>query len=595
MDIRYQNKNLPEKELHVIRELESLTESKPTIIIDEEECHVNAIHILDLNTQLPDTIKNLSKLKIFSILAGKVKELPESLGDLTNLKTLIISKTKIQKLPESIGNLSNLEVIDAFNNQINNLPKSIGNLSNLEILRLTSNQIKELPSTMGSLSNLKHLSVARNHLRELPEWIGQLTNLESIYIDHNPISKLPRSIGFLKNLKEIRTGMNYLKAIPDSIQNHTLIKSIESSLNLPLVFHYFPNKYSKYVKLEEDQLKMEKKNQFYQNKIISEMNKPYMKSYYWKYIVEHIKIEPNRLDDTEWSFSLNKINSNGEPEPIKLRTGETVCSLNHPFRKDNFIQLQIVIEFSGFVSIIYLYPLIENITLFVETDRGDLIQVQFTDFYFEMNIGGGIQYQSKAYLKFDPNYSLAPYARIKFIDIEVKFRSSLLPISYLKTPELVNLHTNISRIEEKIDNLIRHIEISTKGNQNILPLKPKENIMLNEEEISENLANNFINAWREPKLPTIILKIGRRFGSFLGKYAEYLAAGVIVAGVIPSLLQFLYRLIVVLVQWGWLGLSQELSKISVPLLFEIFTYIPLFILFIYLTVKFIFRQRIPKE
>ena len=85
-------------------------------------------------------------------------------------------------------------------------------------------------------------------------------------------------------------------------------------------------------------------------------------------------------------------------------------------------------------------------------------------------------------------------------------------------------------------------------------------------------------------------------GNWLGKYAEYLAAGVIVAGVIPSLLQFLYRFIASIRKWGLIDwFTWDLSQISVPAIFEILTYSPLFILFVFLTIKFLLRQRIPKE
>ena len=107
---------------------------------------------------------------------------------------------------------------------------------------------------------------------------------------------------------------------------------------------------------------------------------------------------------------------------------------------------------------------------------------------------------------------------------------------------------------------------------------------------SKEIFEAFKNAWREPILPTVILeigkragKIGKKIGSWLGKYAEYLAAGVIVASAIPPFLQFLYKLIVSPYQLGLNWLNWDLSQISIPVVFEILTYIPLILLFIYLT------------
>ncbi len=97
---------------------------------------------------------------------------------------------------------------------------------------------------------------------------------------------------------------------------------------------------------------------------------------------------------------------------------------------------------------------------------------------------------------------------------------------------------------------------------------------------SKEIFEAFENGWLEPILPTVILEIGKR---------------AIVASAIPPFLQFLYKLIVSPYQLGLDWLNWDLSQISIPVVFEILTYIPLILLFVYLTIIFLRKQKIPKD
>jgi len=433
---------------------------------------------------------------------------------------------------------------------------------------------------------------------------------------------LPESIGNLANLQELDIDKNYISTFPDSILKIENIKvQIENSFNFLLAFDYFPKKYSvKEGDTKEEINRKDRSNITVQKHLFSKLAKSAMKSYYWNFITEFSQVLLI-FPIFQWKFSLYQINSSTnekQRELIDLKEGKNTRHLDHPNRKNNFIELQMVIELEdlstisfmvGYLTRIfkYLTPLIRSITLTAETDRGDSIPLVFTDFYFMWNKDTKeTEFQKTAIFKFDPGYTIESFVRIDFTNIEVEYESTLQPDSHHESPELAVLHYEIEKINKKFDSIMEFIE---KKENYIFPYdkeldtseeKENSNIKLKE---SKKIFEAFENAWLEPILPTVILEIGRRagkvskkMGNWLGKYAEYLAAGVIVAGVIPSLLQFLYRFIASIRKWGLIDwFTWDLSQISVPAIFEILTYSPLFILFVFLTIKFLLRQRIPKE
>ncbi len=573
--------------------------------------------------ELPESIGNLSNLQTLYISYNQLKELPEFIGNLSNLQTLNIPSNQLDELPESIGKLSNLQTLSISYNQLKELPESIGNLSNLQRLNISYNQLKELPESIGNLSNLQTLVMFNIHLKELPESIGNLSNLQMLDISNNQLKELPESIGNLSNLQTLDINKNYISTFPDSILKMENIKvQLEKSFNFLLALNYFPKKYS--VKEGDTKEKINKKdrsNITVQKHLFSKLAKSTMKSYYWNFITGFSEWISFIFRISQWKFSLYQINSSTDKkqrELIDLKEGENTKHLDHPNRKNNFIELQMVIELeippiysSMFQDLtqqfIFLTPLIRSITLTAETDRGDSIPLVFTDFYFMWNKETQEnEFQKTLMLKFDPGYAIEPFVRIDFTDVKVEYESTLLPDSHRESPELAVLRSEIGRINKNFDFIREFIEkkenFKFPSDKELKTYEERENSDLKIKE-SKEIFEAFENAWREPILPTVILEIGRRagkvgkkWGSWLGKYADYLAAGVIVAGVIPSLLQFLYKFFASIGKWGLIDwVTWDLNQISVPAIFEILTYSPLFILFVYLTIKFLLRQRIPKE
>lgn len=77
-------------------------------------------------------------------LSGKVlTEIPDSIGQLTSLKILDLSRNKITEIPESIGKLVNLQTINLKSNQISMIPETISHLDNLKNLMLVVTTLKK--------------------------------------------------------------------------------------------------------------------------------------------------------------------------------------------------------------------------------------------------------------------------------------------------------------------------------------------------------------------------------------------------------------------------------------------------------------------
>ena len=101
---------------------------------------------------LPESIENLSSLRILYLDFNNLNELPESIGNLTQLIYFVLSFNQLTEIPESIGNLTNLSWIDLGYNQLESLPESIGNLTDLTYFWIFGNNLTDLPDSFCNLS-----------------------------------------------------------------------------------------------------------------------------------------------------------------------------------------------------------------------------------------------------------------------------------------------------------------------------------------------------------------------------------------------------------------------------------------------------------
>ena len=118
---------------------------------------------------------------------GEFEELPDEMRNCSKLMFLDIPSTGLTKLPDWIGELTGLWRIDVNNNNLEDLPDTICNLVNLDDLDISSNKaINKLPENIGNLVSLKSLNISYTSISELPESIYAL-DLNEIKMDDLPI------------------------------------------------------------------------------------------------------------------------------------------------------------------------------------------------------------------------------------------------------------------------------------------------------------------------------------------------------------------------------------------------------------------------
>ncbi len=189
--------------------------------VPESIAQLSNLRVLDLRgtqiSELPESITQLSNLQVLNLGSSQISELPESITQLSNLQVLNLDSTQISELPESITQLSNLQVLNLGSTQISELPESITQLRNLQVLYLDSTQISELLESITQLSNLQVLNLGSTQISKLPESITQLSNLQALNLDSIQISELPESITQLSNLQVLNLDSIQISELPESI------------------------------------------------------------------------------------------------------------------------------------------------------------------------------------------------------------------------------------------------------------------------------------------------------------------------------------------------------------------------------------------
>jgi len=226
-----------ELKANVIQELETQLKEKFTLVSKIEwdtkmgfsvkDHRITGIGLYECGlTTLPESISNLSSLKVLYLGWNEFKTVPESIGDLSSLKELNLNHNKLTTLPESIGNLKSLENLDLSTNKFTTLPELIGDLSSLKELNLQYNKLTTLPKSIGNLKSLENLDLSINKLTTLLESIENLKSLENLDLSTNKFTTLPESIGDLSSLKELDLRWNKLTTLPETMMNLTFLKTL---------------------------------------------------------------------------------------------------------------------------------------------------------------------------------------------------------------------------------------------------------------------------------------------------------------------------------------------------------------------------------
>lgn len=142
--------------------------------------------------------------KCFTIEFNQIDRLSQILNRLVKIKSLESLKINccdLDYLPDTVAELSELKILLLVDNYFIEIPSSVLELKNLEQLHMRRNKISCITPNVAQLKNLILLSLSENKITKIPNEIGELRKLQRLYLAENPISYVSSSIQNLINLE----------------------------------------------------------------------------------------------------------------------------------------------------------------------------------------------------------------------------------------------------------------------------------------------------------------------------------------------------------------------------------------------------------
>ncbi|XP_060216817.1 TMV resistance protein N-like isoform X3 [Lycium barbarum] len=169
---------------------------------------LSGISLLDLRScqnlvRLPASVSEMRKLKFLTLKGcSRLANFPENLGDLNQLEELYAGNTAVWQLPDSIGNLSKLKVLSLRRGRKVKrqsahsliLPWVFHGLRELKSLDLSGCHLcdNQAPSLLN-FPSLLELNLSRNKFISLPDIFSRLSHLRYLNITHcHELKKLPK-------------------------------------------------------------------------------------------------------------------------------------------------------------------------------------------------------------------------------------------------------------------------------------------------------------------------------------------------------------------------------------------------------------------
>ena len=116
------------------------------------------------------------------------------------IKNLTLDNNSLRSLPESIDNLSVLRILSVKGNKLCKLPKTMTRMQHLREMNLAENMFTQFPKEILSLK-LRVLDISENRIEEIPKGLSKNPFLYSLSARSNLISFLPSDLLRLVSLR----------------------------------------------------------------------------------------------------------------------------------------------------------------------------------------------------------------------------------------------------------------------------------------------------------------------------------------------------------------------------------------------------------
>ncbi len=147
-----------------------------------------------------------------------------------------LTNAKVSTLPDSLCELTGIRILFLNNMELTSLPENLGDLTELEGLYLDSNKLNSLPQSIINCIKLQEIYIRSNPLKSLPDGFYKLINLENLYIQNTKLSV--KHISPLHQIKTLDLAFIYNCIAENKVQNNKPVEAIEAYSEL---FEIDPN------------------------------------------------------------------------------------------------------------------------------------------------------------------------------------------------------------------------------------------------------------------------------------------------------------------------------------------------------------------